>query len=149
MKLVSACLLGVNCNYRGRSWRDASLCGRFAEGGLFPICPEILGGLPLPRRPAEIQDGDGNDVLDGRARVVDDAGCDVTDRFIAGAEAALRIARSVGADEALLVESSPSCGRGGIHDGSFSGRRRPGDGVTAALLMRNGITVTRVEKGRK
>jgi uncharacterized protein YbbK (DUF523 family) len=147
VKLVSACLLGIGCNYRGGSWPDPALAARLAEGGLFPVCPEVLGGLAVPRRPAEIQGGDGNDVLDGRARVVDDEGRDVTARFLAGAEAAAGIAKSLAVDEALLVELSPSCGCGAIYDGTFSGTRRAGDGVTAALLKRRGIKVTSVPKG--
>ncbi|CAL9327219.1 hypothetical protein SUDANB180_07715 (plasmid) [Streptomyces sp. enrichment culture] len=80
-------------------------------------------------------------MLDGTARVVDDMGCDVTAEFVAGARLALAAARRSGCQETLLMPRSPSCGCGTVHDGSFTGRLTAGDGVTAALLERNGITV--------
>ena len=101
-----------------------------------------MGGLPVPRSPAEIQNGNGADVLSGRARVVTLNGVDVTSEFLKGAHEALRIAKAVGAEEALLTEKSPSCGCGEIFDGSFSDKFIVGDGVTAALLKQNGIRVT-------
>jgi uncharacterized protein YbbK (DUF523 family) len=145
VKLVSACLVGVKCNFAGGCFKRQELSDELAAGGLFPICPEVMGGLPSPRPPAEIQGGDGGDVLDGRARVVTIEGEDVTERFVAGARAALAIARALGADEAILIEKSPSCGTGGILDGSFSFTFKPGDGVAAALLKRGGIRVTRAD----
>ena len=111
-----------------------------------PFCPELFGGLGLPRAPAEIRDGDGAAVLDGRARVLDRDGHDVTAAFLAGAEASLSLARSCGATEAFFAANSPSCGVGEVYDGSFSGRKIPGDGVAAALLRRNGIRLVRVAK---
>ncbi|EFF89355.1 LOW QUALITY PROTEIN: conserved hypothetical protein, partial [Streptomyces sp. e14] len=105
------------------------------------FCPEVAGGLPTPRRPAELVGGDGQDVLDGTARVVDDTGRDVTAEFLAGARRALEAARRTGCTEALLMPRSPSCGRGEVYDGSFTGALTRGDGVTAALLERHGITV--------
>ena len=142
MKLVSACLLGVNCNFEGKNWLKPELCEGIRKGNLFPVCPEVLGGLPVPRSPAEIQNGNGADVLSGRARVVTLNGVDVTSEFLKGAHEALRIAKAVGAEEALLTEKSPSCGCGRIFDGSFSDKFIDGDGVTAALLKKNGIRVT-------
>ena len=122
MKLVSACLIGVNCNFEGKNWLNPKLLEEFAKGGLFPVCPEVLGGLPVPRVPAEIQGGDGSDVLEGKAKVVNMEGIDVTSQFMKGAYEALKIAQAVGAKEALLIEKSPSCGCGQIFDGSFSGK---------------------------
>jgi uncharacterized protein YbbK (DUF523 family) len=145
MKLVSACLLGVNCNFEGKNWQNANVLSEFAKGGLFPICPEVLGGLPVPRVPAEIQGGGGADVLDGKVKVVNMEGVDVTCQFLKGAEAVVRIAQAVGAKEALLTEKSPSCGCGKIFDGSFEGKFVAGDGVTAALLMRSGVKVTSIK----
>jgi uncharacterized protein YbbK (DUF523 family) len=145
MKLVSACLLGVNCNFEGKNWLNPKLLEEFRKGDLFPICPEVLGGLPVPRTPAEIQNGDGSDVLNGEAKVINEKGVDVTDQFVKGAQEALRIAKSVGAKEALLTEKSPSCGCGRIFDGTFSGKFVEGDGVTAALLKKNGIKVVSVK----
>jgi uncharacterized protein YbbK (DUF523 family) len=109
---------------------------------MFPVCPEVQGGLSVPRVPAEIQGGTGEDVLEGKAKVVNMNGQDVTEQFLKGANQALQIAQSVGAKEALLTERSPSCGCGLIFDGSFKGRFIAGDGVTAALLKKNGIKVT-------
>jgi uncharacterized protein YbbK (DUF523 family)/ribosomal protein S18 acetylase RimI-like enzyme len=148
MEIVSACLVGVACRHDCGSRIDPALAARFALGDVFPLCPELLGGLGLPRPPAEILGGTGEDVLDGSARVVDGLGSDVTGAFIAGAEASLRLARAVGATEAFLAGNSPSCGSGFVYDGSFSGRLLPGDGVTAALFARNGIRPRRVERAR-
>ena len=107
-----------------------------------PVCPELLGGLTVPRPAAEIADGgDGGDVLDGAARVIGIDGADVTRAFANGAELALAAATRSGATLALRTALSPSCGSGEIYDGSFSGRRRPGDGVAAALLRRHGVRV--------
>ena len=142
MKLVSACLLGVNCNFEGKNCLNAELQAEFMKGALFPVCPEVLGGLGVPRVPGEIVGGDGGDVLDGKAKVFNMDGLDITEQFLKGAYAALAIAKSVGASEALLIEKSPSCGCGKIFDGSFKGKFRVGDGVTAALLIRNGVKVT-------
>lgn len=112
-----------------------------AEGRAVLVCPEVDGGLGTPRPPAEIRGGDGRDVLEGRARVVTQAGEDVTEEYLRGARRALERARAAGATTAILKARSPSCGRGGIYDGSFSRSLTAGDGVTAALLQRNGITV--------
>ncbi len=141
MKIVSACLLGVNCNFEGKNWQNPDLLKEFAEGGLFPVCPEVLGGLPCPRDPSEIVGGDGGDVLDGKAKVVSINGVDVTTQFLKGAQKTLEIAQALGAKEAILIEKSPSCGAGKIFDGTFTEKFKPGDGVTAALLKRNDIKV--------
>lgn len=145
MKLVSACLIGVNCNFEGKNFVNLQLFEEFAKRDLFPVCPEVLGGLPVPRVPAEIKGGTGADVLDGKAKVVNMEGVDVTCQFLKGANETLRIAQTVGAKEAFLTEKSPSCGCGRIFDGSFAYKFIAGDGVTAALLKRNGIKVTCVK----
>ncbi|EYT82291.1 hypothetical protein CF54_14220 [Streptomyces sp. Tu 6176] len=139
--LVSACLRGVPCRFDGRHKASAALAEAVAGREVVPFCPEVAGGLATPRRPAELVGGDGHDVLDGTARIVDDTGQDVTEQFVAGARRALAVARRTGCGEALLMPRSPSCGRGTVHDGSFTGELVPGDGVTAALLERAGITV--------
>jgi len=84
MKLVSACLLGVNCNFEGKNWLNVELQAEFMKGPLFPVCPEVLGGLGVPRVPSEIVGGDGGDVLDGKAKVVNMLGVDVTEQFVKG-----------------------------------------------------------------
>jgi len=139
--LVSACLRGVPCRFDGRHKLSPELQDTVSGRRVVSFCPEVAGGLPTPRRPAELMGGDGHDVLDGTARVVEDTGRDVTEEFVAGAHRALAAARAAGCTEAVLMPRSPSCGRGTVHDGSFTGELVAGDGVTAALLERNGITV--------
>ncbi|MEU1116704.1 DUF523 domain-containing protein [Streptomyces sp. NPDC005879] len=139
--LVSACLRGVPCRYDGRDKASPELDEAVAGRAVVSFCPEAAGGLPTPRRPAELVGGDGHDVLDGTARVVEDTGRDVTAEFVAGARRALAAARRAGCTEALLMPRSPSCGRGAVYDGSFAGELVAGDGVTAALFERHGITV--------
>jgi uncharacterized protein YbbK (DUF523 family) len=141
--LVSACLLGQPVRFDGTGRRsDDVLFERWrSEGRLVPICPEVRGGLPVPRPPAEISGGSGHDVLDGRAVIVTPDGADVTEHFLEGARQALQRARDHGIRVAVLKEGSPSCGSTRIHDGSFAGRKVPGEGVTAALLERHGIAV--------
>jgi len=143
--LVSACLLGVNCRYDGRSCPEPGLRDLAAFGRLVPICPEVAGGLPTPRLPAEIEVAhaglDGSSVLEGQARIVRSDGVDLTAQFVAGAQAALTLARKLGIQQAILKSRSPSCGAGQIHDGRFGGLLVPGDGVTAALLRQAGIEV--------
>ncbi|MFD5562616.1 DUF523 domain-containing protein [Kitasatospora griseola] len=139
--LVSACLRGVPCRFDGRDKASPALAELLDGRQAVSFCPEVAGGLATPRRPAELIGGDGHDVLDGAARVVDGAGHDVTAEFVTGAERALLAAQRAGCTEAVLMPRSPSCGRGAVYDGSFAGALVPGDGVTAALLERNGITV--------
>lgn len=148
MYLVSACLVGINCRYRGRRWSPASdILAALRRGEALPVCPEQLGGLPTPRPPAEIVGGNGEDVWKGRARVVDASGRDVTAFFKAGAEEVLALAERAGIRAAVLQEKSPSCGVRLIHDGSFQERLRPGPGVTTALLQAHGLQVTGYEPG--
>jgi uncharacterized protein YbbK (DUF523 family) len=144
--LVSACLAGRACRHDGSSNADP-VVARLVEGGRAVLaCPEVEGGLGTPRPPAEILGGDGHDVVEGRARVVTRDGRDVTAAYVRGAERALELARRAGATVAVLKARSPSCGRATIYDGTFSGTRRAGDGVTAALLQRHGIRVVTDEE---
>ncbi|PZG11278.1 DUF523 domain-containing protein [Nonomuraea aridisoli] len=142
--LVSACLMGRKVRFDGRAKTssDACLARWREEGRLVSFCPEVSGGLPVPRPAAEIEGGAGGAaVLDGEARVLTADGADVTEEFLAGARAALAAARSHGARMAVLKEGSPSCGALSVYDGTFTGRRAPGQGVTTALLERHGIRV--------
>jgi len=136
--LVSACLLGVRCRYDGNTAEDPTLRQELRGACVVPVCPEQLGGLPTPRSPSEINGGDGNDVLKGRAHVLNEAGEDVTAAFVRGAQEALRLAVSFGCQRAILKSRSPSCGSGQIY---HQGKLVPGDGVTAALLKVHGIQV--------
>ena len=145
LNLVSACLLGVACRFDGQSCPAPEVGDLATRGKLVAIRPEVAGGLPVPRLPAEIEKAaaglDGGAVLEGRTRIVRSDGVDVTPEFIKGAEAALALARRLGIGRAILKADSPSCGMGRIHEGSFEGKLVPGDGVTAALLKRSGIQV--------
>lgn len=141
--LVSSCLAGRSVRYDGAARPVGSdLFERWrAEGRLVPFCPEVSGGLAVPRPPAEIVGGDGHDVLNGTARVRTNTGADVTAEFLRGADLALDAARRSGARIALLKEGSPSCGSHRVYDGTFTGTSVPGDGVTTAVLERAGIRV--------
>lgn len=144
MILISACLCGVNCKYNGENNINKEILELFSEGKAIPVCPEQLGGLPTPRPAMEIKGGTGADVLDGTARVIAADGTDATGNFIKGAFETLGIAQKANIKEAFLKAKSPSCGAGGIYDGSFSEKIIAGNGVTAELLIRNGIKVTEV-----
>jgi uncharacterized protein YbbK (DUF523 family) len=139
--LVSACLAGRACRFDGTASPDDAVSRLVAEGRAVLVCPEADGGLGTPRPPAEIVGGTGADVLAGRARVVTESGADVTEAYLRGARIALAAAQRAGATTAILKARSPSCGRGRVYDGSFSRTLAEGDGVTAALLEANGITV--------
>lgn len=139
--LVSACLAGCACRYDGGANPTSKVAELVAQGRAIQVCPEEDGGLPTPRPPAEIVGGDGNDVLDGRAKVMTTGGVDVTEAYIAGARRALEAAQAAGATKAIVKSGSPSCGKGVIYDGTFSRTRTEGDGVTTALLQRHGIEV--------
>ncbi|WP_078554104.1 DUF523 domain-containing protein [Bacillus alkalicellulosilyticus] len=141
MIMISSCIAGLATRYDGKDARVEAIEALVAEGKAMLVCPEQLGGLPTPRLPAEIVGGDGYDVLDGRARVVNSAGEDVTKQFIAGAYQSLKIAQKIRATEAILKENSPSCGSGNIYDGTFTGNKVDGIGVTAALFERHNIKV--------
>jgi uncharacterized protein YbbK (DUF523 family) len=144
MDIASACLAGVKCRYDGEARADEKISELYRQGRVKLVCPECLAGMPSPRCPSEINGGDGADVLDGRARVLAQDGSDRTATFIEGARQTLSLALACGAQRAYLKSKSPSCGCGRIYDGSFTGTLRNGDGVTAALLKRGGISTTEV-----
>lgn len=142
--LISACLLGSPVRYDGQSKACSSplLAAWQAADLLLPFCPELAGGLPVPRPAAEIQGAGGGDgVLCGTACVRDASGGEHTAAFIAGANAALTEARAAGLRLAVLKEGSPSCGSRRIRDGKFTGHSVPGQGVTAARLRAGGLAV--------
>ncbi len=135
--LVSACLLGINCRYDGK----AKPCHEILSAKNFtpvPVCPERLGGLPTPRPPACFAKGDGREVLAGTGRIVNADGADVTEPFLNGALHVLELAQLLNVRWAVLKEGSPSCGTTRVS--SREGRIQ-GVGLTAALLMQNGIQV--------
>ena len=127
--LVSACLLGENCKYSGGNNYDRAVVDFVQGHQVIPVCPEVLGGLPIPRSPAELVDG----------VVINKAGISVDAQFRAGAEKALAIAKQNGAELVILQSRSPSCGVKEIYDGSFTGKKIPGQGVFAEMLQQAGI----------
>ena len=134
--LVSACLLGTPCRYDGQSKADERIIKLMKEHTLVPACPEILGGLPTPRPPAERRG----------AEVVTKDGTDVTEQYNRGAKEAVRLARLYGCRLAVLKAKSPSCGKGEIYDGSFENKLTSGDGTAAAALEKAGVTVVSEEE---
>ncbi len=142
--LVSSCLLGEPVRYNGCDKRcdDEILHRWLREGRVMPICPEVAGGLPVPRPPAEIVNGTGGSaVLAGEAQVVDADAQDVSVHFVKGAEAALACVRANGIRIAVLKEGSPSCGTGFIYDGTFTSTKVASLGVTAVMLQNAGVRV--------
>ncbi|KIY40238.1 hypothetical protein TZ03_13165 [Pseudomonas sp. 10-1B] len=140
--LVSACLLGQPVRYDGRTSGHPDLLQQWqAEGRVVPLCPEVAGGLPTPRPPAEIPGGQGGEVLDGSAHVITVTGEDVSAEFLAGARLALELVRRYDIGVAVLKSGSPSCGNRSTYDGTFSGVKVTGEGVTTALLRRAGVQV--------
>ena len=129
--LVSACLLGENCKYSGGNNKNDEVIALADSFELIPVCPECFGGLTIPRLPSEIKGG----------RVYAKDGEDVTDAFVSGAEQTLYIAKETNAPCAVLKENSPSCGFGKIYDGTFSGNKIDGNGITAQLLFDNEIQI--------
>ena len=137
MILVSACLLNHPVRYKGDGNPCPLLLELLAKGKveeILPFCPEVSGGLPTPRPPAEIKGGTGADVLHGKAKVVNKEGQDVTTAFIDGAQKCAQLCMEKGITVAILKQRSPSCGSKAIYDGTFSGTTISGQGVTATLL---------------
>ncbi|WP_085594378.1 MULTISPECIES: DUF523 domain-containing protein [unclassified Pseudomonas] len=140
--LVSRCLLGHRVRYDGgASGPFDQLAAWQHEGRVVALCPEVAGGLPTPRAAAEIPGGQGVDVLQGRAPVMTTAGDDVSAEFLSGARQALALVEKHGIRIAVLKANSPSCGNLWTYDGTFSGAKVPGEGVTAALLKQHGVQV--------
>ena len=129
--LISACLLGIECRYDGKSVKSVDIEALKEKYNLIPVCPEIYGGLTTPRCPSE-RVGE---------RVMMKDGTDVTENYKRGALIAYKMCCIFNCKKALLKERSPSCGCGQIYDGSFSGRLTEGDGCTAELLKSKGINV--------
>ena len=137
MLLVSMCLAGIPCRMDGKAKLVPEIKALLERNEAIAVCPEVLGGLPTPRIPSEIQP-------DGRVR--NQQGDDVTAQFVRGAEQAMTICRTHGCTGAILKARSPSCGKGCIYDGSFTGTRVPGNGVFAKKLLDAGIPVMTEEE---
>ncbi|WHY00902.1 DUF523 domain-containing protein [Neobacillus sp. DY30] len=146
MILVSSCLAGLEVRYNGTHSLDHKIRKLIEVNKAIPVCPELYGGFSTPREPAEIIGGNGEDVLDGKAKVVEKSGRDVTELYIKGAYTTLEKAKEVNATVVVLKEYSPSCGSSMIYNGEFMGMKIAGNGVTTALLKRNGLRVISEEQ---
>lgn len=131
--LVSACLLGYETRYDGKSMACQKVMDLAKDNVLIPVCPEQLGGLQTPRNPAERQDD--------KSLILMNDGTDVSGQYRKGADIAVSIAQMDDVDYCILKANSPSCGCGRIYDGTFSGNKVPGDGVTAEALKKAGFRV--------
>lgn len=129
--IVSACLCGENCRYDGKSTLSEKVKQLVDEGKAIMVCPEVEGGLPIPRHPCEIRDN----------KIINNQNEDKTTEFIKGAENVLKIAKQRNIKKAILKEKSPSCGSSFIYDGTFSRKLINGQGITTRLLRDNGIKV--------
>lgn len=129
--LVSACLLGIDCRYCGGGCPSEEVLALKKKHHLIPVCAEQLGGLATPRLPSEIKG----------SSVIASNGTDVTEAFKKGAQQALIIAKLLDCKAAVLKKNSPSCGYGMVYDGTFSGTKVKGNGVTASLLAENGVQI--------
>ena len=141
MILVSACLAGQHCRFDGSSEPDQEIIDMVKNYRALAICPEEYGDLPTPRFPAEIVGGNGLDVIDGAAWVLDSRGNNVTSNYVEGAIKVLKLALSMDIQRVIFKKHSPACGCGFIYDGTFRSRLKKGDGVCTALLKRNNIIV--------
>ena len=134
---VSACLLGFPCRYDGKHKKDEELLRSLKGFGVIPFCPEVFGGLSIPRVPAFIDGGTGKDVWEGRARVVSLDGRDLTEEYKKGAEFSLMLLENFGVYKVYLKEKSPSCGL--LKTYSTGNILVDGEGVTAYLLRKKGF----------
>lgn len=131
--LVSACLCGDPCRYDGKAvpCDDPTFLKWMEEGRFVQVCPEVMAGLGVPRSESQRR-GDKVVTIDGR---------DVTEAFHRGAQLTLDLANSENVAFCILKQRSPSCGSVTIHDGTFSGIKIPGQGVTAEVLRNAGYEV--------
>ena len=146
MILVSACLLGINCKYNGDNNKNEKVAEYLKDKQFIMVCPEQLGGLSTPRDPSEIIRLDGNAVIEGKTSVINNKRLDVTKKFKQGAMETLKIADLYGCKKAILKDNYKMnynlfCESSLIYDGTFTGKKVSGVGVTTALLRQNGIEV--------
>ena len=140
MYLISACLCGVNCKYNGANNYNEICDKLFSSGKAILVCPEQLGGLPTPRIPSEmIQKAE--DILKREGKIFTKDGRDVTEEFVKGANEVEEIAKKLNIEGAILKDGSPSCGVNYVYDGTFTGKKIKGRGITAEILVKNGVFV--------
>jgi|AntRauTorcE11898_2_1112593.scaffolds.fasta_scaffold43368_1 uncharacterized protein YbbK (DUF523 family) len=140
MYIASACLLGVNCKYDGQNNFNEKLYEMFKKSLLFPVCPEVLGGMTIPRSPCEIK------VVNNESYVFDIKGNNKTKEFKLGANKVLDIAKLLNIDGAILMDRSPSCGVNKIYDGNFNHNLIDGIGITTKILKDNGYSVYTIKE---
>lgn len=140
MYIISGCLCGVNCKYNGKNNLNLKCLDILKKGQGILVCPEQLGGLTTPRKPSELQETSQN-ILSGNGSILDIQGIDVTEEFLKGAKEVLNIALMANIEKAILKEGSPSCGVNYVYDGSFSGNKIKGEGITTSILRKAGIEV--------
>ncbi|MGL4761569.1 MAG: DUF523 domain-containing protein [Sarcina sp.] len=145
MILVSACLCGENCKYSGGNNENEKVKEFVKDEEVIYICPEQMGGLSTPRNPAEII-GTAKGVIDGTNKIITNDGTDVSSEFLNGAKKSLQVAIDNKVKLAILKAKSPSCGKGIVYDGTFSGNKVVGNGLTAQILIDNGIEVLTEEE---
>ena len=133
--LISACLAGDNCKYNGGNNLNQKMMDFLQTHGIIKVCPEVLGGLPVPRPPAEIVDG----------QVMNTEGKNVTKEFTLGAQRAFEIVKKENPDLIILQSRSPSCGIKQIYDGTFSSNKISGHGLFAELCIKAGYKVLDIE----
>lgn len=139
MVLISACLIGMNCKYNGKNNYNEKAFELVKNGKAIPICPEQLGGLCTPRDPSEIK------MINGKRCVVNNKNIDVTSNFERGAYEVLELAKKLNVEKVILKSRSPSCGIEKIYSGNFDGELIDGNGITAQLLIDNGIEVVNID----
>lgn len=144
MYIVSSCLVGVNCRYNGESTFIEKIDKLVKEGKAILLCPEVLGGLEIPREPCEIITTE-----NGNRKVISETGNDFTKEFESGAQKTLEICKTAGVKKAILQARSPSCGCGKVYSGKFDRKLIDGNGLTADLLIKNGIEVITDEEWSK
>jgi uncharacterized protein YbbK (DUF523 family) len=136
MYLVSSCLAGIDCRFNGANNLDVKIAKLVKEGTAIALCPEVLGGLPIPREPCEIIQ-----TSDKKRKVISKSGKDFTKFYLKGAVKTYKICKICGVEKAILKSRSPSCGYGKIYDGTFKGKLIEGNGLTSELLSKNGIEI--------
>lgn len=136
---VSACLAGIKCTFKSGNHPNKKAVKLFMDGRALAVCPEVAGGMGVPRERSEICGGTGADVINRKARIISVSGEDVTSHHISGAKKLCAVIRNIGIKKAILRPYSPACGTGLIYDGTFSGKLRAGDGVFAAMLKSQGV----------
>lgn len=141
MIIVSACLAGVNCRHDGKNMENVLIQKLISKRLAVPLCPEVLGGRPVPRVACEITGGTAAQVLSGAAYVRDKNGRDVTQEVLDGVKIFMKAVTRMNVTAVILKTKSPTCGRDKIYDGTFTGKMINGSGVLTAALLKEGIKV--------